>query len=433
MTELSYENDGVSDEAIGDPWGISDETRDALTDRLGRARQSVIDGHSRGELGFLGLPDANPSGLTAWAHRKREGRWTDAVVIGIGGSSLGTEAIFQSADRSQLDGLDLHISSNIDPRSVDRLLDSVPLDTTLFVVVTKSGTTVETMGQFAIVFERLVDQLGAGRAASQIIAVTSPDSGELRSLSDRHGFESFDIPPNVGGRYSVLTPVGLVPLALAGYPIQELLDGAASMRDRFLERDPADNAILRAAGDIFSLYQRGMQELVLMNYADDLEGLGEWFRQLIGESLAKAENRRGDTVHAGITPIAATGAVDQHSQVQLFMEGPDRRLVIFVGLDTYDANIEIPEQGLPERLGHLAGHSLSDVMDAERAATREALQEVGRPTTELTLPNLRPTSIGAFLIFWESATAILGELLDVNAFNQPGVERGKRIAHEKLL
>ncbi len=433
MTELSYENDGVSDEAIGDPWGISDETRDALADRLGRARQSVIDGHSSGNLGFLGLPDANPSGLTAWAHRKREGRWTDAVVIGIGGSSLGTEAIFQSADSSQLDGLNLHFSSNIDPRSVDRLLDTVPLDTTLFIVVTKSGTTVETMSQFAIIFERLVDQLGSGRAAAQIIAVTSPDSGELRSLADRHGFESFDIPPNVGGRFSVLTPVGLVPLALAGYPIQELLDGAASMRDRFLERDPENNAILRAAGDIFSLYQRGMQELVLMNYADDLEGLGEWFRQLIGESLAKAENRRADTVHAGITPIAATGAVDQHSQVQLFMEGPDRRLVIFGGLDTFDADIEIPDHALPERLNHLAGHSLADVMDAERTATREALQEAGRPTAELMLPDLRPASIGAFVIFWESATAILGELLDIDAFNQPGVERGKRIAHEKLL
>jgi glucose-6-phosphate isomerase len=433
MTELAYAHDGLTDEAIGDPWGISDETRAARADRLGRARQALLDAHAEGTLGFLNLPDANPSGLTAWAHRKHEGRWTDAVVIGIGGSSLGTQAVLETASDDLLDGLDLHVSSNVDPRSVHQLLDTVPLDTTLFVVVTKSGTTVETMSQFAIIFDRLTRKLGSGRAASQIIAITSPDSGELRALADQHGFESFDIPPNVGGRFSVLTPVGLVPLALAGYPIGALLDGAAGMRDRFLQRDPGDNSVLRAAGDIFALYQRGMRELVLMSYADDLSGLGEWFRQLIGESLAKAENRRGETVHAGITPVAATGAVDQHSQVQLFMEGPDRRLVVFTGLEDYDADVDIPEHGLPEPLEHLAGHSLGDVIEAERAGTRRALQEIGRPTAELTLADLQPPSIGAFILFWESVTAVLGELMDIDAFNQPGVERGKRISHEMLL
>ena len=433
MAWLTYENAGVAPDVVGAEFGVSDEQRASLEEALVEARRALSDAHESGELGFLDLPDADAGEIERWAAGKRQGRWTDAVVLGIGGSSLGARALRDAARPATLDGLELHVSENIDPESFGDLLDSLPLDTTLFVVVTKSGTTVETMGKFAVVFGRLVDELGAERAASQVVAVTSPDSGELRKLARRHDFETFSIPPNVGGRFSVLSPVGLVPLALAGYPIGDLLEGAAAARDRFLEASPEENAILTATADIYTLYQRGVAELVMMAYSDRLETLVDWFRQLWAESLGKAHNRSGEEVHTGMTPIKAVGTIDQHSQVQLYMEGPARRMVTFLGVDQFDTEVTIPQSdGLPEGLSHLADRSLGEVLEAELDGTQRALQEAGRPTTRWSFARLEARPVGSFLVAWETITALMGELLDIDAFDQPGVELGKKIAHGLL-
>mgnify|MGYP006281751001 CR=1 FL=1 len=430
MASLTYDNHGLRRSTIGDDFGVSEEERESLAQRLGEAREAVADAHESGELGFLDLPDRATDGIEAWASRKREGRWTDAVVIGIGGSSLGARAILDASRPEDLDGLRVHVSENIDPESFGDLLDDIPLDSTLFVVVTKSGTTVETMGKFAIAFDRLENELGPGRASSQVVAVTSPDSGALRRLARKHGFETFDIPPNVGGRFSVLSPVGLVPLALAGFSIGDLIHGARDARDRLLEAPFEDNSVLQATADLHLLYQRGVTDLVMMAYSDRLGTLVDWFRQLWAESLGKARNRAGDRVHTGMTPIKAIGTIDQHSQAQLYMEGPASRVVVFLQAENFDRELTIPDtEGLPEELDHLTGHALGDVLNAALDGTQRALAQKGRPTAKWTFERIQPRSIGGFLIAWEAITALMGELWNINAYDQPGVELGKRIAH----
>lgn len=433
MATLRYDNSGLLVSNIGDPFGLSERPESSLRDDLVEAREAIADAHEAGDLGFLDLPDREPDGLEAWAEKKREGRWTDAVVIGIGGSALGTRALLDAARPEDLDGLDVHVSENIDPEAFTDLLDELALDTTLFVVVTKSGTTVETMGKFAIVFDRLKRELGPGRASSQIVAVTSPDSGELRKMARSQGFETFAVPPNVGGRFSVLSPVGLVPMALAGYPVRELLDGADSARDQFLERSPSENAVLQASADIYRLYDEGISELAMMAYSDRLGTLVDWFRQLWAESLGKARDRSGETVHTGMTPIKAIGSIDQHSQVQLYVEGPPSRLVVFLETDEFTRDVDVPDtEGLPEPLEHLAGHSLGEILSAELEGTQGALRKIGRPTARWTFDRIAPGPIGSFLVAWESITAVMGELFDIDAYNQPGVELGKQIAHGLL-
>ncbi len=433
MATLRYDNRGLLDSTIGEPFGISDGERRELAEPLDEARRVLREAHEDGDLGFLDLPDREADGIEEWAERKRHGRWTDAVVIGIGGSSLGTRALLDSARPETLDGLRLHVSENIDPESFGDLLNDVPLDTTLFVVVTKSGTTVETMGKFAIVYDRLENKLGQGRASSQVVAITSPDSGELRALARREGLESFSVPPNVGGRFSVLSPVGLVPLALAGYPIRELLEGARDARDRFLDRKFADNAVMQATADVHLLYERDISEIVMMAYSDRLGTLVDWFRQLWAESLGKAEDRAGEDVQTGMTPIKAIGSIDQHSQVQLYVEGPPSRVVVFLQTEQFASNLEVPDtDGLPDPLAHLAGHSLGDILNAELKGTQRALREIDRPTARWTFEQVAARPVGGYLVAWETMTALMGELWDIDAFNQPGVELGKRIAHGLL-
>jgi glucose-6-phosphate isomerase len=433
MATLRYDNRGLLDSTIGEPFGISDEERRDLAEPLEQARRALREAHEQDELRFLDLPDRKADGIVEWAERKRHGRWTDAVVIGIGGSSLGTRALLDSARPENLDGLRLHVSENIDPESFGDLLDEVPLDTTLFVVVTKSGTTVETMGKFAIVYDRLENELGQGRASSQVVAITSPDSGELRALARRDGLESFSVPTNVGGRFSVLSPVGLVPLALAGYPIRELLKGARDARDRFLDREFPDNAVLQATADLHLLYERDISEIVMMAYSDRLGTLVDWFRQLWAESLGKAENRAGEQVQTGMTPIKAIGSIDQHSQVQLYVEGPPSRVVVFLETEQFASDLDIPDtDGLPEPLAHLAGHSLGDILNAELEGTQRALQKIDRPTARWTFEEVAARPVGGYLVAWETMTALMGELWNIDAFNQPGVELGKRIAHGLL-
>jgi len=430
---LSYDAGGVAAAAIGEPFGLTDADRAALAEPVEEGFERLRRRAARGEVGFLDLPDRDTSAIRRWAESARDARWTDLAVVGIGGSSLGTRAVLEAAGSERLDGLEPHVFENVDPTSFEALLDEIPVRTTLFAVVTKSGTTVETMGKFAVLYDLLVDEVGRERAADQIVAITDPESGALRRLAEREGFRSFDIPQNVGGRFSVLSPVGLVPLALAGYPVDELLAGARDVRDRTIEASFSDDGIRRATADLYLLQRRGIATVVMMAYADRLSGLVEWFRQLWAESLGKARTRGGKTVHNGTCPVKALGTLDQHSQLQLYREGPADKFVVFVGVDNYDGGIEIPEgPGLPAELSHLAGTTFGEIMRAELDATQTALAEAGRPTARWMFRRIEPRTLGGFLMGWQLVTALVAELVDVDAFDQPGVKLGKEIAHGLL-
>lgn len=430
-TSLNYDARGLSVDAIGQSLGIDEATRRLHDARLIAARDAVVGAHERKELGFLTCLDESTDAIVAWADKMRDSGWTDQLVFGIGGSSLGSRAILAAAQDDDLRGLKTHFSENVDPVSVSRLLATLPLETTLLIVISKSGTTIETMGNFWIAYAQLIEKVGQRQASAQVVAITDPAKGGLRKMAQERGFTSFSVPPEVGGRFSVLTAVGLVPLALAGYPIEALMQGARDARERALNDDVANNACLQATLDQVLLLERGVNQCVMMAYCDALLPLVDWFRQLWAESLGKPRRDTGEAV--GITPIAAVGAIDQHSQVQLYMEGPADKHVTFLRVERPWVDLIVPTmEGLPDGIEHLAGKSLSSILEAELVGTRAALEAQDRPTSVWTFDQVTPANVGAFILAWELMTAIAGELLDVNAFDQPGVELGKKIAHGLL-
>ena len=400
------------------------------------AHRSVSERHQSGELGFFDLA-TNGALLqqTMDFASRATGRFRDVVVLGIGGSALGPVALRNALRAPQWNALDdaarapwprLHVLDNVDPVTISALLERVTLRDALFVVISKSGGTAETMAQYLIVRDRIVR---AGLAASEhLVFVTDPAKGALRPIANAEGIPALDIPSNVGGRFSVMSPVGLLPAALIGIDVAELLGGAAAMRDRCapnrLTENPAGAfAVLQWLADTTA----GKHVHVLMPYADPLRDISAWFVQLWAESLGK---RRADGRHVGPTPVPALGATDQHSQVQLFMEGPLDKTVTFLAVDEPAVDVTIPalHSNVPD-LAYLGGHSLWELLNTERRATAGALAARGRPSATIELPRVDAWHVGELMMFFAIATAYAGALYDINAFDQPGVELGKQFTY----
>ncbi|RVU48714.1 glucose-6-phosphate isomerase [Lujinxingia sediminis] len=410
--------------------GLSPDFDALWSDRCQDAITSLRRRISSGELGFASLPERDPIEIITWAEGRRAEGWTDQIVIGIGGSSLGTRAVLEAMGPAWRAAVRTHFAENLDPVTLHAILEQVDLQKTLLVVVTKSGSTIETMSQLWILYDALVKTVGRAQADRQVIAITDPQKGSLRALARERGWESFEVPANVGGRFSVLSPVSLVPLALAGYDVDGLLGGARRCLDG---GDEAWMGLARIAAQHVALGDQGYGQLVMMAYGDRLNALIDWFRQLWAESLGKARDRRGARVNTGITPIKAIGAIDQHSQVQLYMEGPNDKQIVFVETRSHSIDLTIPASPpLPAPLSHLQGRSLSEILQAEAQGTRAALARAGRPTACWRLESTGAASVGGFLAAWMFITALAGELLDIDAFDQPGVELGKKIAHGLL-
>ena len=295
-------------------------------------------------------------------------------------------------------------------------------------MIAKSGATAETVATFLIVWEWLERTLGR-KASSRVVAVTSPQKGDLATLSARQGYRTFPVPYNVGGRFSVLSAVGLVPAALIGLDIRKLLKGAAAMTGMAWDAGLDHNLPLRSALLHYLIWRlKGKNIQVAFPYSNRLWGMAFWFRQLWAESLGKARTRGGELVNVGQTPIAALGTTDQHSQVQLYMEGPNDKVFTFWAVREAGQGLQNPEgakQGL-EAFDYLCGRTLDELLEAERVSTAAALTENGRPNCTFTLDRVDEEHLGAFLQLMEFQTAFMGELLDINAFDQEGVELGKK-------
>ena len=394
---------------------------------------------SDGTVGFVDI--SNDDDLrdqsTDFAEKVR-GKFDDVVILGIGGSALGPIALRTALRPSGWNMLStearggfprLQVLDNVDPETISALLDRLDLSRTLFVVTSKSGGTAETMSQYVIVDERVKK---AGLAVTDhFVFVTDPSQGALRTLSRTLSIPALDIPPNVGGRFSVLTPVGVLPAALIGIDVSLLLAGAAQMADRCatpeLERNPAGTfAMLQWMADT----RLGKTISVLMPYSDPLRDFAAWFVQLWAESLGKHTPDGGSV---GSTPLPALGATDQHSQVQLFMEGPKNKSVTFISVENRATDVTIPRSfGDVKELGYLGGHSLAELIDIEQRANAGALAKRGRPNLTLHVERVDPRHVGALMMLFELATAYAGQLYGVDAFNQPGVELGKQFAYAQL-
>lgn len=367
-----------------------------------------------------------------------KGKYDDVVVLGIGGSALGTIALraallpygWNALPSEKRNGQPrLHVLDNVDPVTMAALLDRLELPRTLWIVISKSGGTAETMSQFLIVHARYA---AAGiPPAGNFAFVTDPKQGALRPLAQSLGVRALDIPANIGGRFSVLTPVGILPAALAGIDVRALLAGAADMAARCETQDLRRNpAAAYATLQWLSDTAHGKTINVFMPYSDQLRDLADWFVQLWAESLGKV---RRDGTFIGQTPLAALGATDQHSQVQLFMEGPENKTVTFVGVKERAVDLEM-SGGFPDVTGvaYLAGHSLAELMSVELRATAGALARRNRPNLTIEVDRVDAWHLGGLIMLLELATAYAGQLYGVDAFDQPGVELGKQFAYAML-
>ena len=427
--------------------GITDAEWRDVGARFSAAHAAVAALHADGTLGFLDLPDDRELHRRTTEYvarvklRSGADALSDVVVLGIGGSALGPIALRTALRAPQWNLLDdaarggnprLHVLDNVDPANITALLARLDLRRSLFVVTSKSGGTAETMAQYLVVRQHLVQALGDAMAKERIVFVTDPAKGALRAIAKAEGIAALEIPANVGGRFSVLTPVGILPAALMGIDTGELLAGAADMRTRCASGTLAKNvAGTFAALQYLADTKHGRHVQVLMPYSDALRDMAAWFVQLWAESLGK--HRTEGDAGVGPTPLAALGATDQHSQVQLFMEGPPDKTITFIGVEQGASDVEIPRlhADIPE-LAYLGGHRLGELLDIERRATAGALARRGRPNMTLLMEHVDAFAVGELLMLLELATAYAGHLYGVNAFDQPGVELGKQFTYAML-
>ena len=373
-----------------------------------------------GRFGFIELPEDTDLHLrTVEVAKNLEGK--TLFVAGIGGSSLGLRAILSSLD---FDKTKVILMDSPDKKIIQRATLGYSSDNSIICVITKSGGTAETLA----IFMELRKQLGD---KTQVVAITDPVSGELRKLAESKNWITLPVPSNVGGRFSVLSPVGLFPAAYAGINTSELLSGAKLVADDFLL-----NKTRSLAGKITAAFLSKFSTNpihVFMPYSDLLYDTALWFAQLWAESLGKAKDLTGKTVNIGQTPLACRGPADQHSLVQLFMEGPlDKTITFITELSEYDPTVKAGEFKDVSTMSYLEGRNPDELRYAEAEATATALSERGMPVSKIVLPEISAFYLGQLFMSLEIATALAGLVFGVNPLDQPGVERGKILTYKAM-
>lgn len=366
-----------------------------------------------------------------------ESSFTDILLLGIGGSALGAQAIDQalrhptltfSPNPTQANTRRLHVLDNSDPWKLSGLLESLNPQDTVAIVISKSGGTLETLAQWFVVKPWFLKSLSMEQLRKRCVFITDPERGYLRQDVRDNGWLSLEVPSNVGGRYSVLSAVGLLPAALLGQDIASILGGAEVMRATCETQELSENpAWLFAAAHVFHHIQHGRNIHVLWPYSEQLRVLGAWYVQLWAESLGKKITQDGRPFAYGPTPIYGVGSTDQHSSLQLLMEGPNDKLMTFmrIGRSQKDITLTHTPSPLPSGFPSLENRTLSSILDAQYRGTRDALFESGRPSLTLKIDAVNADSLGQLMFFFEAATAFAGLLYNIDPFDQPGVELGK--------
>lgn len=365
-------------------------------------------------------------------------RFENILVLGIGGSALGgiavTEALLKpywnllpAEKRNNMPRI--FFLDNIDPDQITGLLEFLDLKKTLVNVITKSGSTAETMSQYMIVKDVMERELG-DEYRKNIVATTDKKTGVLRQLADQEGYKTFVVPDDVGGRFSIFSAVGLLPFALVGIDIDEIINGVKDMdlalkNTDIFENIAAQNALIHFLMDT----KKGKNLSVMMPYSSRLKYVSDWYVQLWAESLGKEVNKNGEKVNCGPTPLKALGATDQHSQIQLYNEGPNDKVINFIRVSEFENTLEIPKIFDYTGIGYLGGKTINELIDAEADSTKVALTDYERPNITITLPKVNGHYVAQLLYMLEVQTAIAGELYNIDTFNQPGVEQAKNYTY----
>ncbi|MBR0444831.1 MAG: glucose-6-phosphate isomerase [Clostridia bacterium] len=434
---LDYNN--MMSDMLGER-GIREDEIDGISDQLDQAARALVD--NRGNMRWRELPynqEQIVEDIIKAAEEIRK-RCEYFVVLGIGGSALGPIAVQQALNHLRYNELPnrkrkgprFYVLDNVDPETMTALFDVIEPDKTVFNVITKSGGTSETMSQLLIVSDILHSMYG-DKISDHLIAVTDESKGNLIKIARLEGLCTFYVPDGVGGRFSELCPVGLLPAAVCGIDIRELLAGAAYMDGICAEEDVRKNPAYMLGTLSYIAMRRGINIHVMMPYADSLKYISDWFAQLWAESLGKLVHRDGSDAHAGQTPVKALGVTDQHSQVQLYTEGPFDKIITFLGVEKFRSKVAIPLRYEDiHDVSFLSGHSLNELLQTEQHATEYAVMKSGHLSETITLPEVNSFTIGELLYMFEVMTAFTGELLDIDTFNQPGVEEGKNATYAML-
>lgn len=421
--------------------GISEQQLAEISEVIQKAKAGVEQKRKDGKIDWIELPynqDAVVKDIESYVAEVKDD-FDAFVVLGIGGSALGPMAVQQAINHPYYNEIPrekrggyprFYVADNVDPEKLVYLFQNIDVTKTLFNCVSKSGSTSETMSQFMIIKTLLEEKMGKDAAKKNIVCTTDAVNGNLIKIAKEEGYKTFIIPSGVGGRFSELCPVGLLPAAMCGIDIAGLLAGAAYMDKCCKSEEVFENPALMYAALAYIFMKQDRNISVMMPYADSLKYIADWYAQLWAESLGKKFDREGNVVNVGPTPVKALGVTDQHSQVQLYAEGPFDKYVVFVGVDKYKEEITIPKiyEDIPS-LGFLGGVTQNKLIEVEQMSTEYALMKQGKANMTITLPEVNEFTLGQLLALFEIATAYAGEMLNINAFDQPGVEGGKNATY----
>lgn len=433
--QLAFDFTNVTESSVGEH-GISDSLIGLLKNKAVSIHTDLLSRRNKGNLAFMELPYADVQGIRDFA-KTAIGRFENFINVGIGGSALGAQALvtslchpFHNISPGRAEhGMRMFFADNIDPDFVNGIFEVCDPRKTLYNIITKSGSTAETMGTFLLVKAILEKNVG-NSWRDHLVITTDPHKGDLRKIAEEEKIISFPVPVGVGGRFSALSPVGLLPAACAGIDVRELLDGAAAADNRLGKCTVMENPAY-----LYALYQylldreKGKRISVMMPYSSRLYGLADWYRQLWAESLGKKKDLAGKDIFAGQTPVKALGVTDQHSQMQLYVEGPFDKVFTIIRVEHFDHKLPMePAYRGFSSLDYLGGKTMNELIEAERQGTIYALTKNKRPNMTITFPKISPHTVGQFMYSLETATAFSGGLYSINPFDQPGVEEGKEAA-----
>ena len=374
-------------------------------------------------MGYYALPEQDITPILEYCNSMADSVESIAV-IGIGGSSLGAKAVYEFIKPVKTLKRKLYFFESTDPINIRTILEKTDLSKTHFMVISKSGNTVETFSIYKYIYSLKSD-------ASSYTFITDPGS-PLEKYAQEINASVLYLPENVGGRFSVLSTVGLVPLALVGIDIQALLEGAKTVKESFFNDGYLKETLLKKAV-YYAKHHAQYHINCIFAYSETLKYFCEWYVQLWGESLGKSQ--RHSAFNVGLTPIGLIGPKDQHSFLQLIMEGTRDKSVTFIKIEDFHDNISIPDVTLPhlESLDSLNGLPFSKLINMQCDSVIEALEAQGDiPLDTITIPSVTESNIGALIYYYELLTSLVGELIDVNTYDQPGVEAGKIILKKKL-
>jgi glucose-6-phosphate isomerase len=436
--KLYYKN--VMADAIGTEHGMPKTELDNLAVKIKPLicglKDEITGARTRyGNLPFDNSIATNVKGLAA----SLKDRCENLVVLGIGGSALGNIALqtalnpcMYNLDDQKRSGPRLFVFDNIDPDQFASFLNwaNDKLDKTVFNVISKSGRTAETAGQFLIVRQLLMDKLGPDSCKNQVVVTTgfgkddNDQPSTLLKIAAADKLPTLEVPEHVGGRFSVLSAVGLFSAEMCGIDIESLLEGARDMDARITCEEFYENPAAIIAAINYYFYSHGKKISVMMPYSCHLKDLADWYRQLWAESLGKKDDlTKTKVVHIGPTPVKALGVTDQHSQLQLYLEGPNDKLITFLQVEEFDKDLTIgPAPESAPELGFLAGKKLSQLLNSEKTATEYALRQSKRPSLTIIFPRVCTHTVGQFIYLYEAATSLTARLFDINAYDQPAVE-----------